>query len=122
MDSFNSFVNDSISFNIQKVKTNQTGLSFSFSTSNNIQWTNTKLNFLTTSRPDIELGNATYNPLSAASTPGYLSYLLKKDWAKPSQLKVILFLSGFSGISKGGSIGFLILNQYIQRNLFIVQF
>ena len=83
MNAFNALVTDAVSFNINKVQTNRTGFSFEFQAAAANQWNSMRLNFITTSRPDIELGTLTYDVSLPSSTPGYLSYRLQKNWPNP---------------------------------------
>lgn len=120
---------DAISFNIQKTKSNQTGFSFEFRTDSNNLWNNMKLNFLSTTRTDLEigiihdyLGATTFDLSSKLGTPGYVTYPLRQAWNNLDSLKIVTFLSAFTGLTSGSSIGFLITDQYIQKDILIFKY
>lgn len=120
---------DAISFKIQKIKSNQTGFSFEFRTDSNNQWANMRLSFLSTRRTDLEIGiisnyigATTFDLTSGLGTPGYLTYPIKHPWSNFDSLKIVTFLSAFTGKSRGPSIGFLITEQYVQKNILIIKY
>jgi len=61
MSSFSVQFSNSVSFSIQKTENRGTGFNFSFESGSNNQWSQMKLAFVVTNRPDIELGSASYD-------------------------------------------------------------
>lgn len=88
-----------------------------------------KLNFLSTRRTDLEIGTihydvgaATFDLGSKLGTPGYLTYPLKHPWSNFDSLKIVTFLSAFTGLARGSSIGFLVTDQYVQKDILIIKY
>lgn len=115
MSSFSVQFSNSVSFSIQKTENRGTGFNFSFESGSNNQWSQMKLAFVVTNRPDIELGSASYD--ASASSQGVVTYRLKNQWEDSSRLQVVTFLTGFTGGSNTGAIGYLITGHSITNNL-----
>ena len=121
MNQFNAEINDAMSFSIKKTQANATGFSFLFSGTTSNKWNDIKLSFLLSSRPDIELATAGFVSEGGARG-GEIKYNLKKNFSKSGKLEILSFLTGFSGRSSSGSIGYLINNQFVIANSLIINF
>ena len=110
-----------MSFSIKKTQTNTTGFSFTFSGTTSNKWNDIKLSFLLSSRPDIELATAGFVSERGARG-GEIKYNLKKNFSRSGKLETLSFLTGFSGRSNSGSIGYLISSQSVAANILIINF